>query len=146
MVQKVYKNFKTIATIKPPTTVTQTAPNTFEAEFDLQGSDVNSGTRYKIEGVELVDSSIQNNQQQPLQSRISDDIAKFFSNKLLFETKVAQPKLKSIELLQTTNEQGEENTYIAPVKLVFYDKNDALAKDKIGLLSNGAVSNNGSNA
>lgn len=84
--------------------------------------DVDSGTRYKIEGVELVDSSIQNNQQQPLQSRISDDIAKFFSNKLLFETKVAQPKLKSIELLQTTNEQGEENTYIAPVKLVFYDK------------------------
>lgn len=48
--------------------------------------------------------------------------------------------------MQTTNEQGEENTYIAPVKLVFYDKNDALAKDKIGLLSNGAVSNNGSNA
>ncbi|UVT33799.1 adhesin [Mesomycoplasma hyorhinis] len=145
-VEGLQKISKTIATIKPPTTVTQTAPNTFEAEFDLQELDVVSGTRYKIEGVELVDSSIQNDQQQPLQSRISDDIAKFFSNKLLFETKVAQPKLKSIELLQTTNEQGEENTYIAPVKLVFYDKNDALAKDKIGLLSNGAVSNNDSNA
>ncbi|QJB71591.2 adhesin [Mycoplasma sp. 1654_15] len=150
------KTSKTIATIRTPRSVVQAGPKTFEAEFELQNNDVTDGTRYKIHSVELVDKNLKNNSNTVLTSRISDDILKFFQHKLFFETKVSQPKLKSITMEKTTNEEGEENTYIAPITLEFFDKNNALAKDKIGSPSKGYIassasgrqnqSNNGNNA
>ncbi|WGI36283.1 hypothetical protein [Mesomycoplasma lagogenitalium] len=88
--------------------------------FNLNNNDLTSGTRYIIKG--LVDSA----NQDAIDFSMSNVIEKSIPETKLFETKVAMPTIASARILQTTNPEGQTNTYLSKVELVFNDPTHSL--------------------
>ncbi|MGZ9428713.1 hypothetical protein [Mycoplasma sp. 1012] len=101
-------------------TVTLNRNNIATATFALNGSDVTSGKKYEVLGVKSQPS------EDTITFSISDTINVAARDTKFFETKISRPTISSARIVQTTNPEGNTNTFLSQVELVFNDPNDAL--------------------
>ncbi|MGZ9414293.1 hypothetical protein [Mycoplasma sp. 5370] len=90
--------------------------------FHLVNTDVTSGKKYEVVGLE----SQQATNQSGITFSISDTINVAARYTKFFETKISRPTINSARIVQTTNPEGNTNTFLSQVELVFNDPNDAL--------------------
>ncbi|MGZ9453856.1 hypothetical protein ACXX84_02200 [Mycoplasma sp. AC157] len=113
----------TIRTSTAATAITlDTSTNLAKVVFHLVSSDVTSGKKYEVIGLE----SQQAANQSGITFSISDTINVAARDTKFFETKISRPTIASARIVQTTNPEGNTDTFLSQVELVFNDPNDAL--------------------
>ncbi|UWD34001.1 hypothetical protein [Mesomycoplasma molare] len=90
------------------------------ATFNLTSSELEAGKRYQVVGAKLNSSS------REINFNISNIITISSPETQYFETKVSRPTIESASLTNTTNDEGQENTYLSRVDMIFNDPNNSL--------------------